>query len=90
MDIFLFEGEPALIKFALGFMKLREKDIIKCEGLTQVIPLLKNVKKNEIDEEKLVKYAFQIKFSFTEFEVKHQYKFQRHFHILKNSFNNRK
>ena len=69
MDVFLLEGEPALIKFALGFMKLREKAILKSEGLMQIIPLLKNIKKNDIDEEKLVKYAFQYKLSSLDFEV---------------------
>lgn len=67
-DIFILEGYKIIYRFALAFLKSKEKEIVECTGIEIIFKVLKGCFEN-VDIEEIIKFAFGFHISKKEIET---------------------
>ena len=67
-DTFILEGYKIIYRFALAFLKAKEKDLIECKGMDMIFKVMKKCFEN-IDIEEIIKTAFGFHLSKKEIEA---------------------
>ena len=62
-DCYLLEGEKIIFRIALALFKMKEKEILNENTFESIMEILRNATRGVINEEELLKVAFDFSFS---------------------------